>query len=282
MLTLSNRLLEVSVLHPLEDGHLLGPRYCSGCSIWQVSTSTGRALLAGPEYPAVPSVINGQGTPEVFQHTLFDDPESIPAARLIIGAGLVENSARRQNRESHWDSRVIEPCQWAITRCADSITMATSQHYQSWSFELHRDLRLEASTLHSTTLLRNLGRTELPFRWFAHPFFPFHEALRFHIENLLWPLPENPAFASLEVGAVALRKGYHWSNGYFLDLVDHRGMRFDARIEAPDQGAVRIQSSFPLLKLALWANDKTFSPEPFYAGRIGPGLSEQWSVSYTF
>ena len=45
---------------------------------------------------------------------------------------------------------------------------------------------------------------------------------------------------------------------------------------------VKIASAFPLLKLALWANDRTFSIEPFFGGEIAPGSSKEWSLTYTF
>jgi len=282
MLTLANELLNVSIIDPDQESHLLGPRYCSGCSVRQVSTASGTPLLAGPEYPTQPSAINGQGAPEVFQHTLFDHPAATPEARLIIGAGLVENSARKEHRESHWNSRLTEPCQWSISRDHGSLLMETTQQYQSWSLELRRELRLRANSLQSLTLLRNIGRTELPFRWFAHPFFPFHEGLRLYIKNLRSTFPPNPAFALAGDGTVGLEKSYPWSEGYFLDLAEHAGISFEARISSPGQPRVDVRASFPLLKLALWANDRTCSPEPFFGGRIAPGNSEQWSITYTF
>jgi hypothetical protein len=282
MLTLANELLTISVIDPSRESHLLGPRYVSGCSIRQVSTHSGMELLAGPEYPDLPSVINGQGAPEVFQHTLFDDPEAIPEARLIIGVGLVENSARKTNRESHWYSRVLEPCQWSVDQHSDSLVMETSQRYGSWRLELLRELRLHGNTLDSRTSLRNIGRGGLPFRWFAHPFFPFHGDLRLRIGNLRGNLPENPAFSSLGEGTVGLEKGYSWPEGFFLDLPDHAGVPFGAYIALPGAPAVELQGSFPLLKLALWANDRTCSPEPFFGDELAPERSAQWTLTYTF
>jgi len=282
MLTLANELLTVSVVDPLQESHLLGPRFVAGGSIRQVSTHSGTRLLAGPEYPDLPSVVNGQGAPEVFQHTLFDDPEAIPEAKLIIGVGLVENSARKTNRESHWYSRVLEPCQWSVDQHSESLVMKTSQRYGSWRFGLLRELRLHGNTLRSRTSLRNGGPSSLPFRWFAHPFFPFHTDVRLRIDNLRGNLPENPAFASLGKGTVGLEMGYSWREGYFLDLPEHSGVAFGARITLPGAPAVELHGSFPLLKLALWANDRTCSPEPFFGGELAPERSEQWSLTYTF
>jgi hypothetical protein len=282
MLRVSNDHLDVSILDPDRDRPLLGPRYCAGCSIRQVSTAGNVPLLSGPEYPATPSVINGQGAPEVFQHTLLDDPEAIPEAKLIIGVGLVENSARLRNRDSHWTSEVLEPCRWSVREASAALTMDTEQRHESWHIRLRRSLQLEGTTLHSTTRIENAGRAPLPFRWFAHPFFPVHRDLRLYMQNLRGAFPSNPAFPRLDDGAIGLENDYRWAEGFFLDLPEHTGVPFIARLQIPGHSPVEMQGSFPLLKLALWANDRTFSPEPFFGSTLSAGSAEQWTVSYTF
>ena len=89
MILLSNDGLSVTLLDPERDQDRMGPRFCTGGYIYQVEDHDLGPLLSGPEYPTErPSVINGQGLPEVFQFTCYADENEVPEKKLIIGVGL--------------------------------------------------------------------------------------------------------------------------------------------------------------------------------------------------
>jgi hypothetical protein len=78
MLYLSNQHLKIAILDPVQDQDRLGPRYCTGGYIYQVEDAKLGPLFSGPDYPAEPaSGVNGQGVPEVFQFTLYEDEREI-------------------------------------------------------------------------------------------------------------------------------------------------------------------------------------------------------------
>jgi hypothetical protein len=170
VLYLANNQIRVTVLDPEQDRARLGPRFCTGGYVYQIEDLRHGPLLAGPEFPEPePSVLNGQGMPDVFQFTLFNSPEEIPEKKLIIGVGIVENTGGRKAGESHFQSAVEEFARWDIERTAKTVTMHTNQHYRDWHFVLTRTLELNGRQLRSSTELHNVGPAPRPGRGGAHP-----------------------------------------------------------------------------------------------------------------
>ena len=283
MIALTNDSLEVQLLHPIHDREKLGTRFCTGCYVYQINDSVHGPLLSGPEYPSpTPSVINGQGLPEVFQHTLFHDPHEVPEQKLIIGVGLVENSPGLQNRQSHFTSRVEQYCDWHIEGKPDTIVMETHQESEDWGLDIKRTIQLTDRTVRLSTSIRNTLSSPLPVRWFAHPFFPVPPGGQCcSIEGVTELEPNAPFLVDAEQW-VMMHPGYRWREGYFLETHGADGIQLRALQHHPHVTRIRLTGDFPLMKIALWANDRTFSIEPFISATLQTGEELEWSMRYTF
>ncbi len=283
MITLENSQLAVSILHPVDDRALLGPRYCTGGYVYQVADAALGPLLSGPEYPSsAPSVINGQGMPDVFQFTLFDDPDDRPAAKLIIGVGVLDNAVGQKAADSHFTLPVASYCEWEIVQAADAVSMTTQQAHADHALGLERVVRLDERTLISTTRLKNTGKREMPFRWFAHPFFPRMAKNESCKPGFPFTLPACGGFFVDAQGAIGLTESYDWNAGCFQLLEGIEGERFSVRQRHPIVDAVTIDGDFPMHRVAIWANANTFSIEPFAQQTLRAGEELTWTLSYRF
>jgi hypothetical protein len=160
--------------------------------------------------------------------------------------------------------------------------METVQELLPWSLALTREIRLQELTVTSTTRLSNTGSGTLPFRWFAHPFFPLlrnGHCCRF---SPPFPIAENPGFALNSRGIVSMKSTHRWQDGHFQEIEEARGHTLGALQYHPLIPGIEVKGDFPLHRLALWANDKTFSFEPFCAGSLNPGETTVWSIQYRF
>jgi hypothetical protein len=75
---------------------------------------------------------------------------------------------------------------------------------------------------------------------------------------------------------------YKWPDGHFLELEGIRGEQFRAVQNHPLLNRVELIGDFPLLKVAIWANDRTFSVEPFISASLQAGEELAWSMTYAF
>lgn len=280
MLHLANNQIRVTVLDPQEDRARLGPRFCTGGYVYQIEDLHHGTLLAGPEFPEPePSVLNGQGMPDVFQFTLFDSPEEIPEKKLIIGVGIVENTSGRKAGESHFQSSVEEFATWEIQQKGKTIAMRTNQHYREWHLVLKRTLELRGRRLVSSTVLHNLGPAPLPFRWFAHPFFPLLPDRRCAILQQHFTLADNPGFHLGAAGLLTRKDSDTWKTGqYQLLSLSGPATPFMSRHFHPVVPAIYFSCDFVPTKVALWANDRTFSCEPFHEATLAPDDYQEWSI----
>ncbi len=280
MLTLANDRIRVTVLHPDEDRSRLGPRFCTGGYVYQIDDLRRGPLLAGPEYPdPEPSVLNGQGMPDVFQFTFYDSPEEIPEKKLIIGVGIVENTRGRKAGDSHFQSAVEEYASWHIEQTNRTLVMRTEQSYRDWHFHLKRTLELKGRRLRSATEIRNLGPVNLPFRWFSHPFFPLTADRRCAVLPHEFALAENPGFQLNTEGILLLKESETWETGHYQLLSPSGpGVPFSSRLFHPLVPAIHFSCDFIPSKVALWANDRTFSCEPFHEAVLAPDDYQEWSV----
>jgi hypothetical protein len=81
---------------------------------------------------------------------------------------------------------------------------------------------------------------------------------------------------------VMMRPGYRWQEGYFLETHGSDGNQLHALQHHPHVTRIRLTGDFPLMKIALWANDRTFSIEPFISATLQTGEELEWSMRYTF
>jgi hypothetical protein len=160
--------------------------------------------------------------------------------------------------------------------------METTQAYGDWSLSISKEISLAGRTVTSSTRLRNRGAVEFRFRWFAHPFFPIpnnYECCRF---SLPLEIPKNPGFQLNSAGYVTMKPAYEWEKGHFQILEGTAGKMLSARERHPLVGEIIVECDFPLHRLALWANSRTFSFEPFHSLLLTPGQETRWSISYKF
>ena len=231
----------------------------------------------------MPAAVNGQGLPEVFQHTLYEDPEARPAKKMIIGVGLLDNTLRQRSSELHFALPVEQFCQWEITEDPGIgiVRMRTESSYLSYAYELERTARLDGRTLTLSTRLKNLAHAPMTFRWFAHPFFPrLNDADESYLPEFAYRLPENPGFYRREDGAIGLASPYRWSEGCYQVLEDADGAVFRMRAHPGTTREIGAEGDFPMLKAAVWANDATCSIEPFYQQELAPQTGAAWSMTY--
>jgi hypothetical protein len=281
MLYLHNHDLTVAVLDPVADRDRLGPRYCTGGYIYQVEDATHGALFSGPEFPAEwPLPANGQGLPEVFQFTLYDDEREIEEEKLIIGVGIVDKRDPAQPYNLFTNAHTKEFCAWRIDQSEKFIRMETAQTYKKWSLQLIKEIRLVNRTITSYTRLRNIGAAPLPFRWFAHPFFPLNS--NWECCQFLMPakLPDNRAYFVNPSGLLEMNRNYNWREGYFQLLENCQGKELMAIQIHPQLEQIHVIGDFPLSKVAIWANDRTFSFEPFYEDIVPVDHEKVWALSY--
>ncbi len=281
MFYLRNQYLTVSILDPISDQDRLGPRFCTGGYIYQVEDSTHGVLCSGPEFPSErPAVTNGQGLPEVFQFTLYDDEREIEGEKLIIGVGLVDKRDPQLPYHLFTNSQTKKFCDWQISSDESFIRMEATQAYKQWAFQLAREVRLEGRTISSSTHIKNTSAVATPFRWFAHPFFPLNPDWRCCQFLMPMQLPDNPAYLIDAQKILAMQSGDHWREGYFQLLENCQNENFSAIQFHPQLERIYVSGDFPLLKVAIWANARTFSFEPFYQDTMLAGQEKSWALVY--
>jgi hypothetical protein len=279
--SLRNQHLIVSILDPIQDQDRLGPRFCTGGYIYQIEDARHGVLCSGPEFPNErPAVTNGQGLPEVFQFTLYEDEREIEGEKLIIGVGIVDKRDPHLPYHLFANSQTQKFCEWQISQSENFIRMETMQAYKQWAFQLTREVRLEGRTLSSATQIKNFGAVETPFRWFAHPFFPINPDWRCCQFLMPMQLPKNPAYFINAEKCVEMNNRYDWREGYFQLLEGCQNQKFSAIQFHPRLKRIYVSGDFPLLKVAIWANERTFSFEPFYQDAVLAGHEKSWALVY--
>lgn len=281
MFYLRNQHLTVSILDPIADQARLGPRFCTGGYIYQIADAIHGPLFSGPEFPTEqPAVFNGQGLPEVFQFTLYEDEREVEEEKLIIGVGVVDKREPQLPYNLFTNSQTKVFCEWQVRQNENSICMETTQSYKQWTLHLTRDIRLVGRTVSILTRIKNLGTAAMTFRWFAHPFFPLNPDGR--CAQFLMPihLPVNPAFFINQQNCLEMNSTHNWREGYFQFLEGCQNEKFSALQFHPQLPQLQVVGDFPLLKVAIWANDRTFSFEPFYQDIVLVGDEKCWRLEY--
>lgn len=273
----------MQVIDPVEDKNLLGPRYCSGGYIFQVQDNARGNLFSGPQFHnANFNVFDGQGAPEVFESALNQDGAKVNEEVLVIGVGLVSRTSTNAPFHVRDNPMVKEFTTWQIEQGPASITMKTKQNFMGWALELCRELTLRKRILKSKTCIKNIGERVLSIRWFAHPFFPFPEnfqACRFSAPISLEP---NPGYALNENGYIELKQQYDWKKGLYQKIAYNNFSRFRVEQTHPILGNMQIKCDFLPDSLAIWANNNTFSFEPFKIASVQIGQELTWNIRYSF
>jgi hypothetical protein len=80
-----------------------------------------------------------------------------------------------------------------------------------------------------------------------------------------------------------MKSSADWSTGVFaLADVDQLTHSLSVTQFHPLIGTIGVRCSFVPSRLALWANDRTYSFEPFTQGTLDPGRGANWEIIYTF
>ncbi len=280
MITLQSDALTAEFLHPWEDRHRLGNRYCHGGYLWQVRGAEGVEWLAGPRFPdPVPPVLDGQGAPEAFRwYDLASDRRLNQRGEkgLMIGVGICGGF-------SGPSPEVLLPCLWEIEEQADSLRMTSSQSFEDLGYRLERTWRVEGRRLTSFSRVQNTGVADLEVHWFPHPFFPLiGGGLDFSVDPR-WTLPDGQPYLPQAPGRFRMNPKHDWSaKNTFQVMRGAPAARFEASVAHPALGRVFLDGDFPVETLPVWANTRTFSIEPHSQHLLAHGESVAWTLGYLF
>ena len=284
MYELTNDTLTITLLDPVADRDRMGPRYCTGGYIFQIADATG-PLLSGPSYPESFNWFDGQGIPDSFAQGALRDPDAPSAQALIPGIGVCDTVARR----------VLEFCEWEVRPDTERATFSTAHAWGPYSLRLTREVTLQGRVVTSTTRVDNPGRTQLPIRWFPHPFYPVPPRDRPRdsgraagVEYRDEPLCRLPA-------PVRVPEGTTYTNGpggYLRcsDLSEQQAVPVTCNPNGPltvlqrhpRLGLVAAGYTFAAEHVLVWGNPNTFSFEPYLEQTVGGGMALEWTASYLF
>mgnify|MGYP003642517906 CR=1 FL=1 len=282
-LSLSSADLTVTLLDPAVDRSRLGPRFCAGGYIWQITDRSGRALLSGPEGPApAPSPFNGHGLPESFRDRTRDGrPLTWRGERgLAPGAGILGRAP------SGGPVIVVEPCAWTISGDTTRRSFRTAQVLADQSYTLERTVSITGRRVTSSTIFGNAGDAPLDLQWFAHPFFALGAD---HTLTATLPpgtqLPANPGF-SFDATDATLRFTRPFvgvDDGQFELFTLPPDHTLETRLSHPAiEDGIRFATSFVPSECPVWANGHTFSIEPYQGLHLAPGETRRWTLTYDF
>jgi hypothetical protein len=283
MIEIANKELSVQVIDPVKDISLIGSRYCIGGYIFQVQDKALGSLLSGPRFQNEPyNVFDGQGAPEVFEIALNQDSAKVNDDVLVIGVGLVSRTNALSPFHVRDNPRVKEFTSWKIEQKATAVTMNTKQNFMGWSLELSRILTIRKRVLKSQTTIKNIGTRSLPIRWFAHPFFPFPKDFRACKFSVPITMEPNLGYTIDKNGYIELKSQYSWNKGLYQKIAFKKSSVFNVEQIHPVLGKLQVTCDFMPDALAIWANNNTFSIEPFKIASVQIGQELRWSVSYLF
>jgi hypothetical protein len=282
MFILKNNEIELQIINPQKDRKLLGSRYCTGGYIFQVKDFKKGNLFSGPQYPSPDfDVFNGQGAPEVFVSALNEQCE-VGKDVFVIGVGTVTRTSPIDPFHVRDNPLVKEPCSWEIEEEPDSIKMTSKCVFNQWNFVITKVITLNYRTVFSQTKIINNCKENIPILWFAHPFFPIPEnrvACKFSPQI---KLAENEGYFINNEGAIELRNEYNWKKGLYQKIAYNSEKKLLVVQNHPLVGKISVTGDFIPESIAIWANDITFSFEPFYKVNLAHGEKRTWSISYCF
>ncbi len=271
MYTLNNTALQVTILDPVTDQRRLGPRYCHGGYIFQITDHNLGPLLSGPTYPDSFNIYDGQGLPEAFNLSPLHNPTGVETLALVLGVGICNLST---NLVTDWS-------EWRVTTEHCRIVFHTSHVFGKFAANIERVITLTHRTVRSETRLINYGENWIPVRWFPHPFFPQPTSSELCKFNIPVRIGDNPGY-TLESNGFIYRKGDPWTQGYFLPLDHDANTNLIVHQRHPLLGLVTATCSFAPAYFPIWGNPCTFSWEPFLERTLGPQQQLRWWIDYDF
>ena len=271
MYTLNNGALQVTILDPVADRLRLGTRYCHGGYIFQIADPNLGSLLSGPTYPNSFNIFDGQGLPEAFNLGPLRNSTVEEPLALILGVGICNLNT----------SLVTDWSIWEVTTEISRISFRTSHIFGGVAADVERVITLTNRTVRSETTLTNVGRDWIPVRWFPHPFFPQPTSSQLCKINIPVQIPENPGYTLGSDGFIC-RKGWPWTEGYFLPLNHDAKTALIVHQRHPLLGLVTATCSFIPAYFPIWGNPCTFSWEPFLEQTLGAQQQLRWWIEYDF
>ncbi len=285
----------VDIYDPRPDPLLFGARYLHGASVlaWYVD---GRQVTNGPAPAWEP--FPGCGLPETFELPIGFDLVGEGGRFLRLGSGQqVRTTLRWTEAVPH--QGLASGGAWSIDERSPAhvvMSMEDGTESANWgiSYRLVRAVRVDDDGLESrTTLTLRCGRLRfLPVTWFAHPFFA-HTAV--------------DATAITMPGAEAIpadpgRWAEKWDDSHLVRAADGRwrfpqfgfnrtqigglwGSTPPLTIDLdPALGGGRVECRLdrPLDHVVVWANRRTFSPEPKLSRAWLDGETASWTIRYRF
>lgn len=276
MVSIENDQLVVDILNPSSDRERLGTRYCHGGYVWQVRSRRAGPLFTGPQWPSpTPTTFNGQGLPESFRHqTRGGQPLTWKGNHgLAVGIGEIA-------RNSSGEIDIVSTCEWSMRRNTNRLDFHTVHAAVGYHYDLVRTVQLDGRTLTSTSQLTNLADAPLALEWFAHPFF----ALTDRLVDVRLPegttLQENPGYTLVGRELRFKRKFEHERDGHMDLLHLPASQRLVATLSHPVLEHVEMSTDFAPSETVIWANDATFSIEPYRTLHIPHGKTETWFITY--
>ena len=286
MFQLEHSGLRVSILDPIADKNRLGSRYCVGGYVWQVTDADKGELFAGPQFPdPEPRGFDGQGLPEVFEIALGQDQVEVGGEVWVIGVGRVSRESPVKPFHVRNNFTVLDFAKWDVDLSKRVCIMTSRQSFRAWDLQLTRRVSLEGRNLVSSTSVRNLGTTDLPLRWFAHPFFPHAgwEICRFSVEcDLPRYLADAGGFRMSAKGFLERVPEHNWKAGCYQLLNLPFGYPIDIHQKHPALGEIKVECRFPLAWMPIWANERTVSIEAYHHTILPGGAQTEWSIRYGF
>lgn len=276
MFSIENDHLVVDLLNPATDHERLGTRYCHGGYIWQVRSRLTGPLFTGPQWPsATPTTFNGQGLPESFRHHSRSGQPLTWKGNRGVALGIGELA-----RNASGEIELVSPCTWSVTHGTGRMDFHTVHSAADFHYDLVRTVQLVDRTLTSTSQLTNLSDTPLALEWFAHPFF----ALTDRLIDVRLPegttLHENPGYTLTGRELRFKRRFEHERDGHMDLLHLPAGKHLVATLSHPALEHIELSTDFPPSETVIWANDATFSIEPYRTLRLPHGKTETWSITY--
>ena len=266
----------VTVFDPRADGAALGARYVHGGYIAEVFHD-GRCLTAAAK-PAWDSY-NGIGMPETFEESLGLNRAHDGEEFLRIGAGRV----RKSDREPGHRSPLSATLNWTLTQnsptaLAMEVADGAIIDGKTFSYQLHRTLRLDPSGITSETRLKVRCPWSHTLCWYPHPFFAssacdktaFHLPAPAHLPAC-HKLSDDGLFRLAPTCPTAIAATGVWGCRQPLNV------HLDP---AHGGGGIQMDPSYPLDKIVLWASPYVASLEPYWCRAWHDGEDAAWSISY--
>jgi hypothetical protein len=283
MFKLQNKRLIIDIVDPIADKRLLGSRYCTGGYIFQVKDKVKGDLLAGPTFPEGGfNTFDGQGAPEVFVTALHEDTAQVGENVCVLGVGLVKRTSPKKPFHVRDNPEVVEFVSWDVDHASGSITMRCRHAFDKWHILLVRSVSLVRGTIVSHTTLFNNGNAPCPLKWFPHPFFSFpkhHVACRFGFPI---SIPDNAGYFLNSRGFLEMKPGCDWKKGLYQPLTVDQPATFSAELEHPLINKVTVMCDYVPSFLPVWANNRTFSFEPYLERLVKSGEEFSWKIEYLF